>query len=176
MKKMMQFKKQKNQKLIFKVILLLFLVIIFILDIIYVAFFRNKTLIEENQNNVVAFQTIEEGVPNFGTEVSISNLETYATPLLNEDAKLLEEILSEYFIKKNISVSSAEIFHVMIPQGTENEIYFFCKTSDANEIVQLIFYRDTKEVAAKGTQYTEDEIKNEVWEDNEPLIQDMPTE
>ncbi len=157
-------------------------VIIFIICMILVLFGAIFYMIDYIQNrsseSVPNFGTelesesVIESVPNFGTKVKISNLEEFATPLLKDKDTLLEVKLSEYVTDNNLSQTEGMIIHVMIPEENVNQLYFFCRLS-SEEIVLLVFDRQTNTVTAARCDYSEEEILNEVWEGIAPSDRDI---
>lgn len=123
--------------------------------------------IQENVPNFGTEDVVDsstENVPNFGTTVKIKNLDEVATPLLEERSSLLEVKLSEYVLENALDETESEIIHVMIPEENVNQLYFFCKFLDQEEIVVLIYDQTEKTVVSTKCEYTEEEVINEVWE------------
>lgn len=171
---------QSNRKIIYGLTGAVIFALIFIIAILAgVFFYMTKVMKESNSENVPDFGTeqgtesVIESVPNFGTSVKITNLDEYATPLLEEKASLLEVKLSEYAEVNHMELKESSIIHVMIPEENIHQLYFFCRLSAKDEIVLLIFDRETGAVTATKCEYSEEEILNEVWEGICPSDRDI---
>lgn len=104
--------------------------------------------------------------------VDITNLEE-ALCVMDKNIVLLEERLNDWAAEKNVKGSSAEIFHVMVPQSDPQSIQFYLKLDDKKQsLVMLAYHPRENVVTASSCQYSEEEIIQEVWEDNGPDIRD----
>lgn len=129
-----------------------------------------------SQNEISSSETFSEeetDVTNFGTKIVISNLEEYAVPMLEEKAELLEYELYEYAERNFLEETTGNIFHVMIPEENDSLLFFFCKFSNSNEIVQLVYDTEKEFLIALKSYYTEEEIINEIWNGVCPTDRDM---
>ena len=124
----------------------------------------------ENQYNSYVeseSESLEEG--NF----LISNLEEFAKPLLENDACLLSDRLKKYVDGTGKEISSSEIFYVAVADAEEESLDFYLKLFPGNEIVKLTYVYKDASVIASACEYTEEEIKNEIWNEGAPAIRDM---
>lgn len=180
---MTKFRMKKNyelrgSKLKRKLILLGILLVIFVLDIIYVSFFQrqhatnavgNATEISTEKDET----NNETDVPNFGTKISIVNLEEHAVPMLGDKAIMLEESLQEYVNELDVYVDSAEVFYSTIMGDEQMKLCFFCRLKNTDVIVMLAYDYDTETVTATRSGFTEEEIVNEIWQGETPAIRDI---
>ena len=61
----------------------------------------------------------------------------------------------------------------MIPEEKIHQLYFFCRLSSQDEIVLLVFDRETGTITAAKCEYSEEEVLNEVWEGIAPGDRDI---
>lgn len=109
--------------------------------------------------------------------VHITNLEEYAAELMGENTDLLEERLQEWIEENQLSAKKGTIFYVMVPQSNPQSINFYIRIQDKRRSRVLLTYHPRENVVtASICSYTEEEIKNEVWEDNGPAQRDVPAE
>lgn len=109
--------------------------------------------------------------------VHIINLEKYAAELMGENTDLLEERLQEWIEENQLSAKKGTIFYVMVPQSNPQSINFYIRIQDKRRSRVLLTYHPRENVVtASICSYTEEEIKNEVWEDNGPAQRDVPAE
>lgn len=109
--------------------------------------------------------------------VHITNLEKYAAELMGENTDLLEERLQEWIEENQLSAKKGTIFYVMVPQSNPQSINFYIRIQDKRRSRVLLTYHPRENVVtASICSYTEEEIKNEVWEDNGPAQRDVPAE
>lgn len=178
-----KYSKKDKKRLLKKIMLLIFLAVIFLVNLIVISREREeqrKTLeayekqmeTEASEESINEIST-EDNVPNFGTSNTIVNLDEYATPLLGNDAKLLENCLVEYFLKNGFEKTTTSIFHVMIPEANAEHLYFFCESVDGQQIVRLTFDCATRNVFAEECDYTKEEIIDEIWEGFYPDDRDI---
>jgi len=94
-----------STKLTVKIGLVILLFLMFVADIIWKAYeiSERETVLGTEEKNVVSEK-----------ENLILNLEEFATPLLEDDAFLLNERLEKYVEGMGRNVSSAEIFYVIL--------------------------------------------------------------
>lgn len=176
----LEMRKKYSEDLGKKIVLLIFLLIIFLINLVYVSFYKNVNsdfVNEEKESEIIDTQdeiveTTEVHTETDSTSI-ISNLGIYAVPLLGEKTVLLDECLQNYFTETNQEVKNAEIFYVMMPEANRDHLYFFVKISSTNEIVQLTYDYETSSAFCSICEYTEEEIMNESWQSNEPSIRDI---
>lgn len=119
----------------------------------------------------------EESKAETKEAVHITNLEEYATELMGENTDLLEERLEEWIEENQLSAAKGTIFYVMVPQSNPQSINFYIRIQDKRRSLVLLTYHPRENVVtASICSYTEEEIKNEVWEDNGPAQRDVPAE
>ena len=147
-----------------KIVLMMVLCIILVGSIIWKA-----TKPKENQYNPYIETESESLEENF----LIFNLDEFATPLLENDAQLLEKRLKKYVEGMGKEISSAEIIYVAVADSEEDSMDFYLKLAPGNEIVKLTYVYKDSSVIASACEYTEEEIKNEIWNEGAPAIRDM---
>jgi len=153
-----------STKLTVKIGLVILLFLMFVADIIWKAYeiSERETVLGTEEKNVVSEK-----------ENLILNLEEFATPLLEDDAFLLNERLEKYVEGMGRNVSSAEIFYVILSEKENDCFDFYVKLLPGDEIVKLTFdYKDSS-VVAGACEYTEEEIRNEIWNGGAPPIRDL---
>lgn len=147
------------------------LVLMFILLLILFASIIWKAVSAKTSETFLETET--EETKETETEILISNLDEFATPLLEGDAILLEERLEMYVLGMGKEISGAEIFYVVVCQSENNAMDFYVKLFPDEQIVKLQFQHDNGEVVAEACEYTEEEIRNEIWNEGAPAIRDM---
>ena len=167
----------ENKKLKWKIFLLIVLLIIFIINLVVIHTKRSQER-EKFKKELEAYQNAEMSnedvnVPNFGTKNFITNLEEYASPLLEEHTYLLEKSLLEYLSVENFNQQEAEIFYVMILENDEDVVHFFLRLLEADKIVKIEFHMESKTAITSACAYTEDEIFAEAWEGESPSDRDI---
>lgn len=141
-----------------------------------------EKLQEEEEKTEKELEDSDENVPESGTqkkqEVSITNLDEYATRLMGDNTKLLNQRLAEWVKDYQLNVEEATIIHVMVPKSDPQSINFYIRLSDERASLVLLAYHPRENVVtASQCNYTEEEIANEVWEgDNGPAVRDVPPE
>ena len=106
------------------------------------------------------------------SSIRITNREK-ALPIMDKNIGLLEERLNEWAAEMNLKASTAEIFHVMVPQSDPQSIQFYIRLDDKKQTKAMLAYHPRENVVtASSCQYSEAEILGEVWEDNGPDIRD----
>lgn len=112
------------------------------------------------------------------TDICIVNLEEFAEALMGENTYLLTERLAGWVEENQLNAKEGTIFHVMVPESDPQSINFYIRLSDKrSSLVMLSYHPRENIVTASICNYTEDEIKNEVWEaDNGPAQRDVPAE
>lgn len=107
----------------------------------------------------------------------ITNLDEFATEVMGKNTYLLQESFSKWIEEKKINAVSGHIFHVMIPESDPQSINYYIRIEDEKgSLVMLAYHPRENVVTASICKYTEEEIKNEVWEDNGPQQRDVPAE
>ena len=113
-------------------------------------------------------------VPEKGT-VKIANLDVYATAIMGSDAGLLEEQLSAYAASAGIRSAGGNIIHVAVPEDEPDSVAFFVRMDDGT-IATLTWHPSDRTVTAAACSYTEEEIREEVWQGGGPAERDIPEE
>ncbi len=108
--------------------------------------------------------------------VKITNLDEYAVAVLGSRAGLLEERLSSWIKEAGLSADEGTILHVMVPEDDPTSVAYFVRLDDAGTIVILTWHPAERVVTASSCSYTEEEIRNEVWEGGGPAERDIPVE
>lgn len=110
--------------------------------------------------------------------VCIVNLDEFAETLMGENKYLLTERLGEWIKENQLNTQEGTIFHVMVPESDPQSINFYLRLSDKRgSLVMLSYHPRENIVTASICNYTEEEIKNEIWEaDNGPAERDVPAE
>lgn len=131
----------------------------------------------EKQKEREEQEPAEESKAETKEAVHITNLEEYAAELMGENTDLLEERLQEWIEENQLSAKKGTIFYVMVPQSNPQSINFYIRIQDKRRSRVLLTYHPRENVVtASICSYTEEEIKNEVWEDNGPAQRDVPAE
>lgn len=113
-------------------------------------------------------------VPEKGT-VKITNLDVYATAIMGSDADLLEDQLSSYAASAGILSAGGNIIHVAVPEDEPDSVAFFVRLDDGT-IATLTWHPSDRTVTAAACSYTEEEIREEVWQGGGPAERDIPEE
>ena len=108
-----------------------------------------------------------------GDENLIWNLDEFAVPMLGGDAQLLNRQLGKFAEGTGKEISSAEIFYVLVNESDSEKVDFYVKIFPTNDIVKLTFDYNDSSVSADFCPYTEEEIKNEIWNEAAPAIRDV---
>lgn len=109
--------------------------------------------------------------------VKIANLDEYAAAVMGSRAGLLEERLSSWIKESGLSADGGTILHVMVPENDPSGIAYFIRLDNAaGTIVTLTWHPAESVVTASNCSYTEEEIRNEVWEGRGPAERDIPEE
>lgn len=152
---------------------------------------EKRAVVQEEQQQKVQPETektekksesSDESVPKSGTqkkqEVSIINLDEYATRLMGDNTKLLNQRLTEWVKDYQLNAEEGTIIYVMVPQSDPQSINFYIRLSDERASLVLLAYHPRENVVtASQCNYTEEEIANEVWEaDNGPAVRDVSPE
>ena len=175
----------KKDKLKWKIFLLILLCVAFVINLVIIGIQKsekrkNREQIEKTEELSVpesgTSDSKENVVPDSGTKNLISNLEEYATPMMNEETYLLLESLSSFLKKQNLKEQEAEIIHVMIPEDAPDSVLFFIQLKEDDILLELSFEREKRTVSVNVCKYTREEILAEVWEGIEPENKDLPEE
>lgn len=119
--------------------------------------------------------TAAEG--NKSAEVHITNLEEYAAEVMGEHMYLLEQSLADWVKEKQLCAETAAIFFVRVPESDPQSINYYIRIEDGKgSLVMLSYHPRENVVTASICNYTEEEIKAEVWEDNGPCQRDVSAE
>ena len=143
---------------------------------LYIFFVINLAVVAKEKirlrKKLEAYKTSTESidVPNFGTQ--IIGMEEYAIPILEEKSSLLEECLKKFLTEEQIAVSSAELFHVTIPEENTKNICFFFELKN-NKNIAVTFDRTSGSGTAIWCEYTKEEIVSEIWEGICPTDRDV---
>lgn len=113
-----------------------------------------------------------------GIDVCIVNLDEFAETVMGENTYLLTERLEGWIEENQLNAKKGTIFHVMVPESDPQSINFYLRLSDKRgSLVMLSYHPRENIVTASICNYTEEEIKDEVWEaDNGPAERDVPAE
>lgn len=172
MKMGLKTKKEYSKELRRKLNILIVLFIIFIINLIYVSFWKDGKQVSDDldtQMNTESEKTDEE------IATTLKNMEVFVTPLLDENSVLVAECWKDFCNKNSLANDSqdAELFYVTIPEENKDELWFFAKVNSENQIIKFVYERETCDVSAQFCEYTEEEVVNEVWQGNAPAIRDV---
>lgn len=170
-----------KQKLNMKLIVLFVLAGVFLLDLIYVCFFKEKNVIDTKPNTVISLEHKEdnvvsseaEDVPKFGTEIEIKNFDEQVVLMLGEKSELVERAIKKYVQTSTTNVTGAEIFHSTIINSEEMKLCFFCRLVGSDEIISVTYDYKTETADVEKSSFTEEEIVSEIWQGEAPAIRDI---
>lgn len=143
---------------------------------------QQEKLQQQTEESEKGLENSSENVPESGTEkkeeVTITNLDEYATRIMGENTKLLNQRLTEWEKDYQLNADEGTIIHVMVPKSDPQSINFYIRLSDERGSLVLLAYHPRENVVtASQCNYTEEEIVNEVWEgDNGPAVRDVSPE
>lgn len=160
--KMPRRKETLSVELKIKLAIMFFLAVVLVINIFWKAF--------SNKESSGMVETEMETLPE---EELIQNLAEFAVPVLEENAELLNRQLEKFAEGTGKEISSAEIFYVLVNESDAEKVDFYVKVFPANEIVKLTFDYNDGSVDAESCLYTEEEIKNEIWNGEAPAIRDV---
>lgn len=136
-----------------------------------------KEVEEQETQEEVDAKSSSESKEEEAAAIPITNLSEYATDIMGDDTYLLEQSLAEWIEKEQLSVASATIIHVMVPENDPESIQFFVRMNDEQaSLVMLSYHPRENVVTASSCTYTEEEIEAEVWENNGPEQRDISPE
>ena len=161
MKLKLNHKKEKNKKLVIKIVVMVLLFVILVADIIYTSIL--KRTYQENYWREEAESTEVKNTEEEESNSVIKNLDEFAAPMLKENTKILEESLLSFLPTIVTEDLNCEIIHVAIPDVDANLFWFFLEVEGEKKFVLISYDREKKEAETSWTEYTKSEILDEVW-------------
>lgn len=111
------------------------------------------------------------------TEVTITNVDTYAKDVMEDHTDLLAQRLGEWITDEKLSAKTGTILGVMVPDSDPGSINFYIQLDDSNSSLVLLSYHPRENVVtASPCNYTKEEIEAEAWEGSGPDQRDVSAE
>lgn len=106
---------------------------------------------------------------------SVRNADVYIKSAIKDNVSIVIKAVENYCLEKGLDVKSAECINCAIPSDHPLSTEFFFELDNAeHSVVQAIYDPRTKMVSVAPSEFTKEEILNEIWiTDGAPTIRDV---